>query len=101
MSDNDRIFVNTSYMHESAQVAWAGAHGGIFSRNERPDYDGELMVMLDGRACMKWWNGDGDEARSFVLVVDPQEHSGSYVTIYETEDQPPDDDAPVVWKDRP
>ena len=95
--NNDRIFVSTSYMNGSAEVAWAAAASGIFSRNDQAgDVDGELFIHMDGRATIKW--SEGDDERCFVLVIDPQRKNGSYVTVYETEDQPPDENAAVVWQ---
>lgn len=91
---NDRIFVSTSSMQHSVNIAWAAASSGIFSRDEQPDYDGELLVHEEeGLATMKWWDGD----EPFVLVVDPKRKNGAYVTVYSSEDQPPAPDATVVW----
>src|SRR3954469_7511322 len=95
--ENDRIFVNASYMADSVEIHWAAAHDGITSRGDEPDYDGEILVHMDGAATIKWWEGEGDAAECFVLVVDPQRKSGSYVTVYETEDQPPAPGDKIAW----
>jgi len=93
---NDRIFVSTSSMAESVAVSWAVADNGITSRGDRPDYDGELLVFLDGISTIKWWSNDEE---CYVLVIDPMRRNGSYATIYRSEDQPPDASAEVVWSD--
>lgn len=94
MKDNDRIFVSTSYMAGSAEVTWAAASGGIFARDDEiGNVDGEMLVHMDGRATMKWWDGD----EPFVLVIDPRRTMGAYVSIYASEDQPPSEDAHLLW----
>lgn len=98
--DNDRIFVSSSSMSGSVNLAWAVADSGIFSRADEPSYDGELLIHeKEGLATIKLWDGDGDrdEYEPYVVVIDPQRRSGSYLTIYLTEDQPPNPDAPIVW----
>lgn len=92
--ENDRIFVSTSYMADSAAVSWAGASEGITSRRDEPSWDGELLIFLDGRATMKFWDGDVP----YVVLVDPARKNGSYVTVCETEDQPPSDNAEIAWR---
>lgn len=91
--ENDRIFVNTSSMKDSVVVMWAAAAEGITSRGDRPDFDGEIMIFMDGTATIKWWDCEDP----FVLVLDPQRRNGAYVTVYEAEDQPPAEDARIAW----
>lgn len=90
---NDRIFVSTSFMEGSAEVAWAAASSGILSPNDRDEFSGELLIHMDGQANIKWWDGDNP----YVLVIDPERRNGSYVTVYASEDQPPDESAEIVW----
>lgn len=103
MPANDRIFVSSSFMGDaespSCEVSWAAASSGIFCRGDRVgDVDGELLVHADGRATLKFWEGERGEERCFVVVVDPGRKAGGYVRVFETEDQPPDEGAcPLLW----
>lgn len=102
MSDhpNDRIFVSTSSMADSVAVAWAAASSGILSPGDRDRFTGELLVHMDGRATIKWWEVDDADHHDtpFVLVIDPARRNGSYMSIYVTEDQPPAEDLEPVWR---
>lgn len=98
--NNDRIFVSTSYMDGSAAVVWAAASSGILSPDEEDNFSGEFTIHMDGRATIKWWEHkhERSDGTPYVLVIDPERRNGSYITVYVTEDEPPDSDAEVAWK---
>ena len=58
-----------------------------------------MMILMDGRAMVKLWDGPEGEESPFVIVFVPKRANGSYATVYCDENLPPDDDdATILWQ---